>query len=56
MGGKSVKGLMKEIVTITEINCNKRKFTNHSEQKTFIQISKSEEISDNDMMFVCITA
>ncbi|CAB5363763.1 unnamed protein product [Rhizophagus irregularis] len=52
MGEKSVKGLMKEIATITEIDCDKRKFTNHSGQKTFIQISKSEGISDNDVMSV----
>ncbi|CAB5200464.1 unnamed protein product [Rhizophagus irregularis] len=52
MRGKSVKGLMKEIATITEIDCDKRKFTNHSGQKTFIQISKSEGISDNDVMSV----
>ncbi|PKB96182.1 hypothetical protein RhiirA5_367840 [Rhizophagus irregularis] len=52
MGEKSVKGLMKEIATITEINCDKRKFTNHSGRKTFIQISKSEGISDNDVMSV----
>ncbi|CAB5212116.1 unnamed protein product [Rhizophagus irregularis] len=52
MGEKLVKGLMKEIATITEINCDKRKFTNHSGRKTFIQISKSEGISDNDVMSV----
>ncbi|CAB5369957.1 unnamed protein product [Rhizophagus irregularis] len=52
MGEKSVKGLMKEIATITEIDCDKRKFTNHSGRKTFIQISKSEGISDNDVMSV----
>ncbi|RGB37936.1 hypothetical protein C1646_756361 [Rhizophagus diaphanus] len=48
IGEKLVKGLIKEIATITEIDCNKRKFTNHSGRKTFIQISKSEGISDND--------
>ncbi|EXX66430.1 hypothetical protein RirG_123860 [Rhizophagus irregularis DAOM 197198w] len=52
MGEKLVKGLMKEIATITEIDCDKRKFTNHSGRKTFIQISKSEGISDNDVMSV----
>ncbi|CAB5329760.1 unnamed protein product [Rhizophagus irregularis] len=52
MGEKSIKGLMKEIATITEIDCDKRKFTNHSGRKTFIQISKSEGISDNDVMSV----
>ncbi|CAB5357754.1 unnamed protein product [Rhizophagus irregularis] len=52
MGEKSVKELMKEIATITEIDCDKRKFTNHSGRKTFIQISKSEGISDNDVMSV----
>ncbi|CAB5368052.1 unnamed protein product [Rhizophagus irregularis] len=52
MGEKSVKGLMKEIATITEIDCDKRKFTNYSGRKTFIQISKSEGISDNDVMSV----
>ncbi|CAB5216702.1 unnamed protein product [Rhizophagus irregularis] len=46
------EGLMKEIATITEIDCDKRKFTNHSGRKTFIQISKSEGISDNDVMSV----
>ncbi|CAB5392997.1 unnamed protein product [Rhizophagus irregularis] len=52
MRGKSVKGLMKEIATLTEIDCDKRKFTNHSGQKSLIQISKSEGISDNDVMSV----
>ncbi|RGB34178.1 hypothetical protein C1646_760897 [Rhizophagus diaphanus] len=51
MGEKLVKRLMKEIVTITEINCDKRKFTN-SRRKTFIQISKSKGISDNNVMSV----
>ena len=52
MGEKSLKGLMKEIAIATEINCDEKKFTNHSGRKTFIQISKSEGISDNDVMSV----
>ncbi|GES83648.1 hypothetical protein RCL_jg19924.t1 [Rhizophagus clarus] len=43
---------MNEIALVTEINCDDRKFSNHSDRKTFVQYSKSRGISDNDVMSV----
>ncbi|GET03086.1 zinc finger MYM-type protein 2-like [Rhizophagus clarus] len=52
IGRNSLNKFMNEIALVTGINCDDRKFSNHSGRKTFVQYSKSRGISDNDVMSV----
>ncbi|GET03105.1 zinc finger MYM-type protein 2-like [Rhizophagus clarus] len=52
VGRNSLNKFMNEIALVTGINCDDRKFSNHSGRKTFVQYSKSRGISDNDVMSV----
>ncbi|GET03089.1 zinc finger MYM-type protein 2-like [Rhizophagus clarus] len=52
VGRNSLNKFMNEIALVTGINCDDRKFSNHSGRKTFVQYSKSRGISDNDVMSI----
>ncbi|GET03096.1 hypothetical protein GLOIN_2v1768727 [Rhizophagus clarus] len=46
VGRNSLNKFMNEIALVTGINCDDRKFSNHSGQKTFVQYSKSRVVTN----------